>query len=85
MQPTLSMCRAQETRQLAVAAGATLANVKGIATLAAAAWAKEAVAAERREARQADKLHDAAIALPLTSDWQLSENPDRGWADPAVQ
>lgn len=85
MQPTLNMCRAQEVRQLALAASATLANVKNVAMLAAAAWAKEAAAAERREARHARKLTNVALVMPWTSDRLFSENPDRGFADGDAQ
>ena len=45
MQPSVTMCRAQEAHQRSLAANAVLPNVRAIATLAAAAWAKEAAAA----------------------------------------
>lgn len=80
MQPTLAMCRMQEAHQLALAAGTALANVKDIATLAATAWAKEAVAAERREARRTLRKQDMR-AVPSLEDRTFSENPDRSFAD----
>jgi len=51
MQPSSTFCRAQETRQHALAADTPLANARHVATRAAAAWGKEADAAERREQR----------------------------------
>jgi hypothetical protein len=66
---------------------APLANVRQIAMLAAAAWAKEALVAERREARAAARVSqdgESAKILPpvLRRDERaLSENPDRGFAD----
>lgn len=80
MQLTSTMCRSQQTRQLDLAADATLPNVKGIAMLAAAAWAKEAVAAERRELRHA-AVRMSLPAISLADDRAFSENPDRGFAD----
>lgn len=45
-------CRAQEARQRELAANATLDNVRDIATNAANAWHREALSADRREARR---------------------------------
>lgn len=84
MQPTLAMCRAQEARQLKHAADAPLTNVRNIAVLAAAAWAKEALAAQRREERRARRDQELLYAAPQLEDRIFSENPDRGFADPAV-
>ena len=86
MQPSSTLCRVQEAHQRGLAASATLANVRGVANLAAAAWAKEAIAAERREARLSRAKSIAAapqIALetPRPDDRPFSENPDRGFAD----
>jgi hypothetical protein len=85
MQPSSNFCRAQEARQHDLAAGATLINVRDVATLAAAAWAKEAAAAEKREERKARVAAQAeagiSLALPLPDDRRFSENPDRGFAD----
>lgn len=88
MQPSAQLCRAQESRQLALATQTTLANVRDVARGAAAAWAKEAVAAEKREERKARldatradaaaKLH---LRFPPLDDRAFSENPDRGFAD----
>ncbi|MBB3910552.1 hypothetical protein [Sphingomonas desiccabilis] len=84
MSLTLAFCRTQEARQLAIAAAAPLENSRQIANIAAAAWAEEATAAERADAR---RLKSAASrgpmlpsALPNAEDRSLSENPDRGFA-----
>lgn len=88
MQPTSSLCSAQEARHHALADAATLENVRGVATRAAAAWAKEGVAARLREDRKlrasaAASAH-AALTEPPRADYRaLSENPDRGHADAA--
>lgn len=81
MQPSATLCRTQEARQHALAAGTTLANVRGVATLAAAAWAKEALAAEKREQRMLRREAGLALELPQPEDRAVSENPDRGFAD----
>ena len=85
MQPSSILCRAQEAHHHALARAATLDNVRLIATAAAAAWAKEGLAAGLREDR---KLRTRAFAEahavpgePTTAhDRALSENPDRGHA-----
>lgn len=84
MNPTLVMCRAQEARQRTLAADAALANVKGVAMLAAAAWAKEAITAERREQRRVRRDQELLHAPPLLEDRIFSENPDRGFAHPGA-
>ena len=84
MNPTLAMCRAQEARQRTLAADAALANVKGVAMLGAAAWAKDAITAERREQRRARRDQELLYAPPLLEDRMFSENPDRGFADPGA-
>ncbi len=87
MQPSSTFCRAQEAHQHALATGAALMNVRGIATLAAAAWAKEAHAAEKREERKARRQSHAAAGAelylmpPAPEDRSFSENPDRGFPD----
>jgi len=86
MQPSACTCRAQEAHQRVVSLNAPLANVRSIAALAAAAWAKEALAAERREARVAHARQDREAAKVLhlclwPDERTLSENPDRGFAD----
>jgi hypothetical protein len=85
MQPSSIFCRAQEARQHAVAMSSELANTRGIATIAAAAWAKEALAAEKREERFVRKSLSEGAALPLgplsRDDRSFSENPDRGFAE----
>jgi hypothetical protein len=80
MQPSSTFCRAQEARQQALAAGTTLANAKHVATLAAAAWGREAAAAERREERMARrKLNEDSARLlraeqPAPEDRPFSES-----------
>ena len=87
MQPSVTMCRAQEAHQRSLAANAVLPNVRAIATLAAAAWAKEAAAAEKREARttRTKQIRMEGIVLHLElhgcDDRAFSENPDRGHAE----
>ena len=85
MQPTLALCRTQEAHQRALASSATLENVKLVANAAAAAWAKEAHAAEQRETR---KLHARETAERIEIEDAIlfeasmfSENPDRGLAN----
>lgn len=88
MQPSSTLCRARQAHHDALAAGTNLANVRSVATLAAAAWAKEALAADKREQRleRRKETADAGIALhlemPRPDDRSFSENPDRGYADP---
>lgn len=72
MQPSSTFCRAQEALQHSRAADATLDNIRNVATAAAAAWGKEAIAAERREDRLERTRAEARAS---------SENPDRGFAD----
>lgn len=52
MNPSSDMCRKQEAHHIALAEAATLDNTRGVALRAAAAWAKEAEDAERREKRR---------------------------------
>ena len=87
MRPSSTLCRAQEARQHALASGSDLINVRRVANLAAAAWAKEAVLAEGRERRLLHRQETGEDAmLPLgaaeqNEDRSFSENPDRGLAD----
>jgi hypothetical protein len=88
MKPAAITCRAQQAHHLALAASATLPNVRNIATLAAAAWAKEALDADKRDLRTAlrkQEIDRAALSqrpdLPREDDRRFSENPDRGFAD----
>ena len=83
MQISSTLCRAREAHHLALAAGSTLANVSTVATLAAAAWAKEAHAAEVRENRVEKRRASEALLLaqPLAEARGFSENPDRGHAE----
>jgi hypothetical protein len=85
MQPSSILCRAQEAHHHALARAATLDNVRGIANAAAAAWAKEGVAAGFREDRKLRRdalaeAHAAAGEPPSAGDRASSENPDRGHA-----
>jgi len=88
MAQTSAFYRAQEAAQHKRAAGSTLDNVRMIATTAAAAWRREAVLAERREAAQAGRKDpkdgEAAplAAAPADMD-EPSENPDSGFSDDA--
>jgi len=90
MQSTARICRTQEAHQRAISLNAPLLNVRMIAARAAATWEKEALAAERREARaeRTVALRDAGavVDLPLPrpgplDERSLSENPDSGFAD----
>lgn len=88
MQPTSSLCHAEEARHHALASAAVLDNVRRVATTTAAAWAKEGVAATLREDRKlrasAAAAAHAALAEPPCDDFRaMSENPDRGHADSA--
>lgn len=87
MQPSLILCRTQEAHHHARSQAAVLDNVRLIADMAAAAWAKEGEAAELRENR---KLRTQAFAEPHRPNHatphdlrSLSENPDRGYATEA--
>jgi hypothetical protein len=52
MRLAASTCREQEAIQRQIAATATLENRRKIATDAANAWSKEAIEAEKRDARE---------------------------------
>lgn len=89
MRPSSTLCRAQEARQHALAAGSTLINVKSVANLAAAAWAKEALLAEGRERRLLHRQatgEEGAFAIEADSEDEdsFNENPDRGFADAEI-
>jgi hypothetical protein len=79
-----SFCRTQEAHQRSRAADTPLQNVRNVAETAAIAWGHEAVAAERREARQ-DRAQIAQIGALMENigerDRMFSENPDRGNSD----
>ncbi len=86
MRPSSILCREQEARQHALAAGSTLINVKSVANLAAAAWAKEALLAEGRERRLLHRQENpdgTILGLQMTDSEEhlFSENPDRIFAD----
>jgi len=86
MELTSTFCRAQEAFQRERAAGAVLDNVRVISFRAAEAWASEALAADRREARRERLRMIACIAAleaerPDREDAEQNENPDRGGAN----
>jgi hypothetical protein len=81
------LCRSQEGLQRERARNASLANVRIVAERAATAWAREAVGAEQREARDIRSLAIAEILAvknqrSCDDDRSSSENPDRGFASP---
>ena len=80
MYPSSELCLTQQAFQRDRASGTTLENVRVIATKAAAAWGKEAAAAEDREARgERIRRHRLLhMVSPAPMDTDLSENPDRG-------
>ena len=63
-------CREYEARHLETARATPLINVRNIALTAAAAWAQEALWAERQEGRRSDRLSaaDAEIAREMQAD-----------------
>lgn len=86
MYPSSTLCRSQQEFHQARAANTTLANVRTISEDAAAAWAVEAVAAEKREARgvRTRAVADLIAGQKLQAAEEerargLSENPDRGF------
>jgi len=80
MYPSSTLCRAQEAHQTSIAASATLTNVRDVALRAAAVWAKEALAAEKRESRK-HLPADAAAGTADQPEREFSENPDRGFSN----
>lgn len=82
MTHTSAFCLAQEALHRDRAAVANLGNVRIVAASAAAAWAREAAAALRREAKlgREDRLPAAASLSEEEEDAAFSENPDRGLA-----
>lgn len=80
MNPSASLCRAQEAHHRDRAAETPLENVRAIAISAALAWAQEARSAERREARNTRNI--AARVERQERDRLFSENPDRGYECP---
>ncbi len=88
MIPSSALCRTQENLHRRRAADTSLENVRLVANNAAAAWAKERIAAEHREKRQTRvrECAEAASArqaeLGGADDLLANENPDRGFAAP---
>jgi len=81
MQNSSAFCRTRQAYEEDRAAQSALANVRSIATSAAAAWGAEALVAQRWESRQAKRQAEAGLLLAAAADRALSENPDRGFAD----
>ncbi len=85
-----ALCRTQEDIHRRRAAGSLLENARLVANNAAAAWAKEATAAEHREERQSRAREFAEAAsvrlaeLGGVDDLLPNENPDRGFATGAA-
>ncbi|SHM09568.1 hypothetical protein SAMN05518668_105388 [Sphingobium sp. YR657] len=79
---TSAFCLAQEAAQRDRAAATDLKNVQLIAMSAAAAWAREAASALRREAKLGREARSPAVVSPseLKEELWVSENPDRGLA-----
>jgi len=77
-----AFCRIQETAQTKRADLATLPNVRALALVGAAAWAREGILAEKRERRHgAGMAHEVelrTIEAFAALDAAMSENPDRG-------
>jgi hypothetical protein len=77
-----AFCRTQEAAQTKRADLATLPNVRGLALIGAAAWARESVLAEKRERRhEAGMAHETELRTGeafAALDAAMSENPDRG-------
>lgn len=82
MAHTSAFCLAQEALHRDRAAAANLDNVRIVAASAAAAWAREAVVALRRERQlgREDRLPAAASLSEEAEDAAFSENPDRSLA-----
>jgi len=87
MYPSSTLCRTQESFHRERAASTTLANVRAVATSAAAAWGLEAVAAEKREARgvktraTAELIAAEKAEAAAAREQGFSENPDRGFEE----
>jgi hypothetical protein len=67
MRLTASTCREQEVIQREIASTATLENRRKIATDAANAWAKEAVEADKRDARELKRRRELDAAETICS------------------
>ena len=63
MRIAASTCREQEARQREIAESDPLENRRKIATAAATAWHKEAIEADKREAREEKRREQAAVEL----------------------
>jgi hypothetical protein len=90
MEASSAHCRAQEARQRELADNAVLDNVRDIATTAANAWHREALSADRREARResARQLAEqrsleaaAAAAIRAPSENRVADNDGRQWSE----
>jgi hypothetical protein len=87
MSQSAAFCRVQQDIHRRRASETTLENVRAIAALAASVWEREALDAERRDARQlrirtaAEAAENQKAHQDAGADPALSENPDRGRAD----
>ena len=75
MRVSAALCRKQEGVQLLLAANDPLESRRKIASVAAKAWAAEAVAAEQREAGQLSPLDkiDAKIAQEFARETEADQ------------
>ena len=79
MRISAAICREQEAHQRLIAASDTLETRRKIASVAATAWATEAVEAEKREADRLKALEklDAKIALELALGGETDGQADK--------
>jgi hypothetical protein len=85
MANTSALCRQQEAHHRAIAADATLPNVRRIALAAATAWAREAEEASEREQGSKPALsdEDTEIAREFRLE-ALLDDPDGSEDEPAT-
>lgn len=90
MEASSAHCRTQEARQRELAANAILDNVRAIANKAAEAWHREALSADRREARRENArllaeqraMDSAAVAAATDlADEPADDDHDRQWSE----
>ena len=76
MRVKADVCRAQEARQMDIAANDPLQSRRTIAAAAAKAWGLEAIQAEKREAGHLDPLDQ--LDADITSEFADEENSEKG-------
>lgn len=81
MRLSATLCRAQEARQLLLAANESLESRRKIALVAANAWAAEAISAEKYEAGQSDALD--VLDMEIAEEFAL-ETEEQGDEDDCV-